>query len=153
MLSEIEARWGQEVLTDGRVDREAVGRRVFSDRAELEWLESVIHPLVRQEIASWVEAVGSGVAVIEVPLLFEGTFHDRFDTTVAVVADEAVRQERAGARDQAGLEGREARQLSQAEKAARADHVIVNDGSVEDLESSLRALLEGLGLELPPPPG
>lgn len=153
VISEIEARWGPEVLVDGRVDREAIGRRVFSDRAELEWLESLVHPLVRQEIESWVEAVGSGVAVVEVPLLFEGTFHDRFDATVAVVADEAVRRERAGARTQAGLEGREARQLSQAEKAEMADHVIVNDGSVEDLESALRALLEGLDLEPPPPPG
>lgn len=140
-------------MVDGRVDRQAVGSRVFSDRAELEWLESLVHPLVREEIASWVEGIGSGVAVVEVPLLFESELHDRFDATIAIVAEESIRQERAGARGQAGLEGREARQLSQAEKAAKADHVVVNDGTVEDLEAALLAVLDRLGVEVPPPPG
>lgn len=140
-------------MVDGRVDRQAVGSRVFSDRAELEWLESLVHPLVREEIASWVEGVGGGVAVVEVPLLFESELHDRFDATIAIVAEESIRQERAGARDQAGLEGREARQLSQAEKAAKADHVVVNDGTVEDLEMALLEVLDRLGVEVPPPPG
>jgi len=140
-------------VVDGRVDRQAVGSRVFSDRTELEWLESLVHPLVREEIASWVEGVGGGVAVVEVPLLFESELHDRFDATVAIVAEESIRQERAGARDQAGLEGREARQLSQAEKAAKADHVVVNDGTVEDLEVALLEVLDRLGVEVPPPPG
>ncbi len=140
-------------MVDGRVDRQAVGSRVFSDRAELEWLESLVHPLVREEISSWVEGVGGGVAVVEVPLLFESELHDRFDATIAIVAEESIRQERAGARDQAGLEGREARQLSQAEKAAKADHVVVNDGTVEDLEAALLAVLDRLGVEVPPPPG
>ncbi len=140
-------------MVDGRVDRQAVGSRVFSDRAELEWLESLVHPLVREEISSWVEGVGGGVAVVEVPLLFESELHDRFDATIAIVAEESIRQERAGARDQAGLEGREARQLSQAEKAAKADHVVVNDGTVEDLEMALLEVLDRLGVEVPPPPG
>jgi dephospho-CoA kinase len=140
-------------VVDGRVDRQAVGSRVFSDRAELEWLESLVHPLVREEISSWVEGVGGGVAVVEVPLLFESELHDRFDATIAIVAEESIRQERAGARDQAGLEGREARQLSQAEKAAKADHVVVNDGTVEDLEMALLEVLDRLGVEVPPPPG
>lgn len=153
VISKIEERWGPEAVVDGRVDRGAVGSRVFSDPAELEWLEATIHPLVRGEIASWAERVGEGVAVVEVPLLFESEFHDRFDATVAIVAEESVRRERAEARGQIGLGGREARQLSQAEKAAMADHVIVNDGSVEDLERALAGLLIELGFELPPPSG
>ena len=68
------------------------------------------------------------VAVVEVPLLFEAGIEGVFDATVAVVADEALRAERAAARDHEGVEGREARQLTQEEKAARADHVIRNDG-------------------------
>ena len=91
--------------------------------------------------------------MVEVPLLFESELHDRFDATIAIVAEESIRQERAGARDQAGLEGREARQLSQAEKAAKADHVVVNDGTVEDLEMALLEVLDRLGVEVPPPPG
>lgn len=153
LRTEIEGRWGPETVVDGRVDRHAVGSRVFEDPEELSWLESKVHPLVREEIASWVSRAGSGVAVVEVPLLFEGEFHGRFDATVAIVADEDVRRGRAEARGQAGLEGREARQLSQEEKAGMADHVVANDGTVEELESALRDLLSELGAELPPPSG
>lgn len=153
LRTEIEGRWGPDTVVDGRVDRHAVGSMVFEDPEELSWLESKVHPLVREEIASWVSRAGSGVAVVEVPLLFEGEFHGRFDATVAIVADEDVRRGRAEARGQAGLEGREARQLSQEEKAGMADHVVANDGTVEELESALRDLLSELGAELPPPSG
>ena len=153
LRSEIVARWGDEVVTGGRIDRHAVGSRVFNDPDELEWLESKVHPLVRAEVASWVADVASGLAVVEVPLLFETEFKDRFDATVAIVADDEVRRERAGARGQAGLEGREGRQLSQERKAALADHVIVNDGTVGELEDALGELLSELGIELTPPAG
>jgi dephospho-CoA kinase len=82
--------------------------------------------------------------VVEVPLLFEGGGEDRFDTTVAVVAGEGLRRERAAARGHALVDEREARQLTQDEKAARAAHVVVNDGSVADLERELSALLAKL---------
>ncbi len=85
-----------------------------------------------------------GVAVVEVPLLFEGEMAGAFDTTVAVVASADVRRARAEARGHALVGEREARQLDQAEKAARAEHVIENDGSVEELERKLSALVEKL---------
>lgn len=153
LRGEIEQRWGPGVVVEGKVDRHAVGSLVFNDPAELEWLEAQVHPLVREEIASWVRKIGSGVAVVEVPLLFESEFHERFDATIAIVAEDSVRRERAKARGQAGLEGREGRQLSQDEKAGMADYVIVNDGTVEELEQALSELLRALGAELPPPHG
>ena len=127
---------------------------MFSDPDELAWLEAEVHPLVRGGIASWVEEAGSEVevAVVEVPLLFEGEFHDRFDVTVSVVADEETRKARAEARGQAGLEGREDRQLTQEEKAGLADHVVVNDGTTAELEEELRRLLISLGVTLPVDP-
>lgn len=145
-------RWGPDVVSDGKADREAIGARVFNDPTELAWLEERVHPLVRDELATWFGEADSpiGVAVVEVPLLFEGELAGRFDTTVAVTADEQLRRARAGERGHAGLEGREQRQLSQVEKAARADHVVVNDGSVADLEASLGELLTGLGIEVRP---
>jgi dephospho-CoA kinase len=84
------------------------------------------------------------LAVVEVPLLFEGGREAVFDATVAVVAAEEVRRARAEARGHALVDEREARQLSQAEKAERADHVVANDGSVEDLEKALSALIDKL---------
>ena len=79
--------------------------------------------------------------VIEAPLLFEADTQPRYSATVAVVADDALRMRRIAARDQAELARREARQLPQAEKARRADHVIVNDGGPEELRAQLKALL------------
>jgi dephospho-CoA kinase len=69
----------------------------------------------------------------------------RVDATIAVVATEELRASRAGARGHAALEERSARQLSQKEKAHRATYVVVNDGTVEELDSKLSELLEMLG--------
>ena len=152
LLTILRDRWGAQVVTGGRADREAIGAKVFSDPDELAWLEAQVHPLVWDEVSAWFTEASSPieVAVVEVPLLFEGELAGRFDTTIAVTADEEVRRARAGERGHAGLEGRERRQLPQHEKAARADHVVVNDGSVEDLEESLRQLLADLGIEVRP---
>jgi dephospho-CoA kinase len=140
-------RWGPEVAPPGRpTDRGKIGGIVFADPEELSWLESRIHPAVGAETAAWIERLPEGTefAVIEVPLLFEGGREKVFDTTVSVVAAEDLRRERAAARGHALVDAREARQLTQEEKADRAEHVIVNDGSVADLEAALSALLAKL---------
>lgn len=148
MLSRLRERWGEGAVIDGRADRELIGSRVFTEPEELAWLERQIHPLVREELAGWLGAVpvGTRFAVAEVPLLFEGEMSDRFDHTVAIVAGEEIRSERARARGHVGVEGRESRQLSQDEKASRADSVIANDGTPEELEAKLRELLDRLAL-------
>ena len=67
-----------------------------------------------------------------------------FDATIAIVAPEELREERAGARGHAAIGERTARQLTQEEKAARATHAVVNDGSVEQLEAKLSEVLAKL---------
>jgi dephospho-CoA kinase len=146
LLGRLRERWGEEVAPGGAVDRNRVGEIVFSDPEELVWLEAQIHPLVGERIGAWLTALpeGAEVAVVEVPLLFETEMEGVFDTTVAVVASDAVRRRRAEARGHALVGEREARQLAQGEKAARAEHAIENDGTVEDLERALSALIETL---------
>jgi dephospho-CoA kinase len=128
------------------VDRDRVGEIVFADRDELAWLESITHPRVGAHVLDWRQNLGADaeVAVVEVPLLFEASMEDAFDETVAVVADDEVRDARLRERGQAGLEGREERQLDQAEKVRRADHVIRNDASLQALESMVRELMDEL---------
>jgi dephospho-CoA kinase len=137
-------RWGEEVAPAGVVDREIVAGRVFDDRDELAWLESVIHPRVGAHVLTWRRDLGPEVevAVVEVPLLFETAMEDAFDATVAVVADDSIRERRLSERGQPGLGGREDRQLQQDEKARRAHHVIRNDGTLEDLERQVGELLQ-----------
>jgi len=139
-------RWGPAVLAGGGVDRAKIGEIVFADPEQLSWLEEHIHPLVRERTAAWLASLpeGTEVAVVEVPLLFEAGSDKAFDTTVAVVTADEVRRKRAAARGQALVDEREARQLTQPEKAERAEHVVENDGSVEDLEQALSALLAKL---------
>lgn len=139
-------RWGPEVVSDGHVNRAKIGEIVFADPEQLTWLEAQIHPLVQARTAEWLLSLPAEteVAVVEVPLLFEAGSDGVFDTTVAVVTADEVRRERAAARGHALVDEREARQLTQGEKAERAEHVVENDGSVEDLERALSALLAKL---------
>lgn len=107
-------------------------------------------PRVGERIAAWreeqsVRRAPPRALVVEVPLLFEAAMDAAFDVTIAVVADEAVRRERAVARGHRALDERAARQLSQEEKAARATYVVSNSGSIEELERTLADVLDRLG--------
>ncbi len=146
LLGRLTERWGGDIAPAGRVDRNKVGGIVFADPDELGWLESQIHPLVGERIGAWLGDLPADtkVAVVEVPLLFEGEMAPVFDTTLAVVTSDDVRRSRAEARGHTLVGEREARQLSQEEKAERAEHVVENDGTVEELEQRLSALVAKL---------
>jgi dephospho-CoA kinase len=140
------ARWGPEVAPRGVVDRAAIARRVFADERERRWLEGLLWPLVGEQVAEWVRRVRAReppppAAVIEVPLLFEAGMERFYDATIAVVAEEDLRGERAAARGHAREDERAARQLSQEEKARRATFAVRNDGSERELEEKLSAIL------------
>jgi len=146
LLGRLTERWGDEVAPEGGVDRTKVGEIVFGDPEQLKWLEAQVHPLVGERIGSWLASLAGDIkiAVVEVPLLFEGEMASVFDTTVAVVTSDEVRRARAEARGHVLVGEREARQLPQGEKAARAEHVVENDGGIEDLERRLSALVAKL---------
>ena len=143
-------RFGDAVAPNGEVDRSAVAEVVFGDEEQRRWLEAELWPRVGRRVLEWREEVERReprppVAVVEVPLLFESGMESGFDKTIVIVADEAVREDRAGARGHRGVESRTSRQLSQDEKAARADVVVRNEGSIEDLERELSSVLARIG--------
>jgi dephospho-CoA kinase len=141
-LERLVERWGPEVGPNGRIDRDRVGAIVFADPNELRWLESLLHPLVGERVVAWRRELDgtTELAVVEVPLLFEAQMEGFFDATLVVVAGDERRERWAGARGTSLSQGRSARQLSEEEKAERATFVVVNDGSLSDLEESLREL-------------
>jgi len=148
----VTARWGQDVAPHGAVDRAAVARRAFAATEERAWLEGLLWPLVGARVAAWRSEVEAGepaprAAVVETPLLFEAGLEGGYDATIAVIADEDVRAERAAARGHHAVDERSARQLSQEEKAARATYVVANSGTVEQLELALAAVLDKLGAD------
>ena len=121
------ARWGAEMAPEGHVDRAAVARRAFATDEDRAWLEGLLWP-----------------KVVESPLLFEAGLERAFDATIAIVADEAVRAERAAARGHESVDERTSRQLPQEEKAQKATYAIHNSGTLEELEQKLSDVLEKL---------
>jgi dephospho-CoA kinase len=142
-------RFGPDVLADGRIDRGELARRAFATAEDRAWLEQLLWPRVGERMVAWrrdLEAAAEPprAAVVEVPLLFESGMDGAFDATVAVIAHERLRHERASSRGHQAVDERAARQLTQQEKAQRATYVVVNDGSVEDLEAKLSEILDML---------
>jgi dephospho-CoA kinase len=142
----IVGRWGQGVLAPGgEIDRERVARAVFSDPAELAWLEELLHPRVSAVYLRWREELARSdrppaVCVTEVPLLYEVGGESRFDLVVAVTASPEVRVKRR----LPPLDGRERRLLPDAEKLRRADFAYVNDGTLADLDAFVSGVMEKL---------
>lgn len=140
------ARLGPEVAPDGGLDRGRIAERVFGDERARHWLERELWPRVGRRVAEWRAELDAAApppraAVVEVPLLFEARMEGQFDHTIAVVADEAVRERRAEGRGHAAVRSREGRQLSQEEKARRADFVVRNDGTLGELRQALSKVL------------
>jgi dephospho-CoA kinase len=139
LKSTLRERWGERVFRDGEVDRAEIGRIVFSDRAELAWLESKLHPRVRAATEEWLAEQTSDVAVAEIPLLFETGGEARFDRVVVVTAPSEMRAAR-----REDVTVREDRLVPEEEKLRRADFRYVNDGSLEELDAFVAGVLEEL---------
>jgi dephospho-CoA kinase len=148
VVDRLVAAFGPRILrSDGRPDREELAARVFSKPADRKLLESWIHPLIRERLrASLEQAIARGVprVVLDVPLLLENEAEHGLaaecDELVFVEADAARRDARAVAARgwQPGeVARREAAQHPLADKRARADHVIHNDGSLAELERAV----------------
>jgi dephospho-CoA kinase len=145
----IASRLGAEVAPGGQLDRSLIAERVFGDEAARNWLEGELWPQVGKRVAEWKQEVDRldpppRAAVVEVPLLFESGMEAVFDATIAVVAEEDLRAERAGARGHASVAERAGRQLTQEEKAERADYEVRNEGTLEELRERLSRVLARL---------
>jgi dephospho-CoA kinase len=127
----LEERWGT-------TDRPRIAEIVFADPEELAWLEALLHPRVRREQERWLETVDAPVVVSEIPLLYETGGESRFDAVVVITAPEEVRATRTDRL------GRSAHLLPDEEKAAKADYVYVNDGTLEELDAFVGSVLERL---------
>jgi dephospho-CoA kinase len=132
----VRGRLGDDVVVDGAIDRDAVASEIFVEPELRSWLEQLIWPRVGLKIFEFRkqhEALADPppATVVEVPLLFEAGMDQGFDRTIVVIVDNELRKQRAAERGGEELEARDARQMPQEEKAARADVVVVNDGDTE----------------------
>lgn len=139
----------------GHLDRRALGRVVFADASKLETLEKILHPRVRELVASEkdkLENAGHGAAFYDVPLLFEKKMESMFNRIIVVSAPEDVRRQRVMARS--GLTAdefteRQGRQLPPEYKEKNANAVIVNSGDLVKLKKEIESALKSLKVPLP----
>ena len=133
--------FGTSILgSDQEIDRKKLGQIVFSNQAQLRKLESIIHPKVRDEVLrrrSELSAKNHQFAVYDVPLLYEKNMESMFDDVILVYCTEEQQIERVQKRNNLSKEQVELRieqQLPIDEKRKRANIVIDNTGTLDDLE-------------------
>lgn len=160
VLEAIARAFGPEMLqADGTLDRRALAGRVFGDTLARERLNQLVHPRVRalaQAEFAKISATGAPLACYEVPLLFETGQQERYRPVVVVSLSEATQLERAMLRDGATLEQVRARiksQLPLADKVARADYVIDNEGTLSATEAAADRVLSAVCRDLSVDPG
>ena len=148
VLAAIAEHFGEHILQpNGALDRAALRKIVFETPAEREWLESVTHPAIREAIAAQLTAATSPYVVLSSPLLLEAGQSAFAQHVVVVDVPEEVQLSRTCARDnndKALVRNIMAAQLPRAERCARADEVIDNNGSLGALQQAVDALHERL---------
>lgn len=146
----LEALGDDLVDADGRLDRAALGQRVFADPAKRKTLESILHPRIAarsMERFAALAAEGHAYVLYEAALLVETKRHDTFAALVVVAVDPDTQLARVMGRDELSKEEAQARidaQLPLSEKVAVADYVIDNSGTLEQTQARVREVHEAL---------
>jgi len=150
-LNEIVQAFGQAVIDgSGRLDRAALGARVFSDAADRERLETILHPRIFAEWTRWIArsraCPGIRVAAVVIPLLYEKAYSGHFDAVAAIACSTGTQVRRLRGRgwsDQV-IESRLAAQWPMPEKFRKADFGLWSEGCLEVLHQQVQAVLESL---------
>ncbi|MCL7998577.1 dephospho-CoA kinase [Brucella sp. 21LCYQ03] len=137
-------------VVDGTVDRAKLSATVLGKPEALKKLESIIHPLVHEEEASFLaqaRADGANIALIDIPLLFETGGESRVDKVAVVSAPAEIQRERVLARPgmtEEKFKAILARQMPDAEKRVRADFIIDSSGDFEKTRAQIKAIIAEL---------
>ena len=145
----IAARWGNVLRADGRVDRRKIAQIVFASSNEREALEGMVYPYIRRKCEDAIRDarndVLTGFVVLDAAVMLEAGWVDVCDKLIYVDAPRELRLERLAARSgwtAADLDAREAAQMPADEKKMRADAIVMNGGTREELDAKLAALLQ-----------
>ncbi|MGK0553827.1 dephospho-CoA kinase [Macrococcus capreoli] len=147
-LAEIKTVFGEKVIQeDGTLDRKALGEIIFNDPSERAKLNAIVHPLVRDimEVEKNAGLTQGKVVVMDIPLLFENKLEHTVDEVWVVYVPETIQIERLMARNHLTIDEAISRiksQISIEEKKQKADKVIDNSGSLEELYTQLNCLVQ-----------
>ena len=153
IVAALEQHFGPGVLTSARsVDRACLAEAVFTDGAQLRWLESLLHPRLYSRWRALFAASHGQKYVVEVPLLFEQGMENWFDFTVCIASECATQIRRLELRGIPPKLARQrlAQQLPLPQKCELADFVILNDGSLGFLREQINLLAQRILLQHQP---
>jgi len=142
-------RFGTAILQGGKIDRKALGRIVFSQPEERAWLESQIHPIVKELMIKDLSAYGNQTVILEIPLLFEAKMTDLVHQIWVVSCTEATMIERLQRRNQLTIpecHDRIQAQMPLPQKCQLADVVLHNDGTLAELYQQVDKAYQSLQL-------
>lgn len=143
-LEAIVTHFGAEILTpEGELDRAKLRQRIFSHPEEREWLNQLLHPMIRQEMLAQVEKATSAYVIMVVPLLFENGLDRLVNRTLVVDISPELQINRTVKRDNVDasqVNNIIISQCSRSEKLARADDIIDNQGEISTLKREVLAL-------------
>ena len=143
-LVQIAEHFGNDIITpEGALDRAALRVLIFKDKSERKWLESLLHPLIREEIILQLKQSQSPYSILSSPLLLETDQHSMVNRILVVDVPVEVQIERTIDRDNNSLEQVEAIISSQSSrdfKQQKADDIILNTGTIESLHEKVSAL-------------
>ncbi len=141
-------RFGKDIVnSEGYIDRAKLAQIVFQDDAALKDLENIVHPLVRSKTNELVnQHTAETIIVNEIPLLLEKKMESLFDFLVIVISSEKNRLERLAHRGLTAEQAtaRMAKQVSDEQRKAAADFLIVNDGNLDQLEADVEKIWQTL---------
>ena len=145
-------QFGDSILAeDGEIDRAKLGKKVFADPQARRMLNRLVHPAVIASAKDWIEECREAQedAAVLVPLLFEAGWTEGWDAVICVTAPEERIFQRLGKRGLSKEEAhkRIAAQMPQSEKAAQADFIIENGGTLDALHSRITGLVEEIRRE------
>ena len=136
--------FGRELKNEsGSIDRRALAKIVFQSKSDLEWLESLLHPLVQKSCEAFFEAHNDELACVEIPLLFEKRLEKDYDLVVSIISTDAnadIRLKLNGYTD-LDIAFRRQQQLPNSIKVERSNFVLSNDGTLNFLEQQIITLL------------
>ncbi|USD64857.1 dephospho-CoA kinase [Vibrio sp. SCSIO 43136] len=143
-LKQIAAHFGPDVIqTDGNLDRAKLRECIFSDPEQKTWLNALLHPMIRQRMQEQMAQVSSPYGLLVVPLLIENDLTSMTDRVLVVDVDRKLQLQRTMQRDNVSAEQVKAilaSQCSREQRLAKADDVITNQGSSEQLVTQIEKL-------------
>ncbi|MGO1328506.1 MAG: dephospho-CoA kinase [Idiomarina loihiensis] len=143
-LQAIEEHFGSDLLTDKEeLDRKALRQRIFSDPEEKDWLNSLLHPAIREEILAQLEQASSPYVILSAPLLLENNLDKYCQRVLVVDIPEELQLQRTIQRDESPKEEVEAimkAQLSREARLRKADDILNNEGSIDELRRQVNQL-------------